>query len=213
MVCVLGEFLEMRKSLNRSLKIESGEPLSCQLYECSSAAEVFSINDGAGDFLDFHVAEACNIAGLIASIERILSLPKSNVACNEMSEIFLLSLDVLREYIRAAVAVGQYYESEADKTIRAWAGFIKHPKDYVFAHRCLSDIYVGTSSQSATITSRFLKSWDGLTTREKDAKKSDLAHRLVFVEFPSVDEISDFFDSCAVHLQALIKSFTRSPEC
>lgn len=202
----LKEFSELRKRLNGSLMDQSGAPLSCCLYECKSARGSLSVINEAGDELACHVAEACNIASLINSLERILSLPRSNIACSEISEIFLLTLDVLREYIRAATVACPYHETQADKTIRAWAGFIKHPKDYVFAHICLSEFHEDSDPHSATITSQFLRNWDGLNNRQKDEKKAALADCIVVVELPSIDEISEFFDSCAKHLQALINA-------
>ncbi|WP_372990258.1 hypothetical protein [Sulfitobacter sp.] len=204
------DFLVLRVRLNRSLRDQSGEPLSCQLYDCDSAAGSLSLIDDYGDEVEFHVAEACNIANLITSLDRILSLPRSNIACSDMSEIFLISLDVLREYIQAASEPDRYQETEADKNIRAWAGFIKHPQRYVFAHRCLSDSYEDANPETATISTNYLRSWDGLNRREKDARKADLAHRIVAVELPSVDEVSEFYNSCAKHLQVLIKSENKS---
>jgi hypothetical protein len=210
MAYCLGDFLELRKRLNNSLKDQSGEPLSCHLYDCEGATGSLTLLDETGDVIDFHIAEACNIAGLIGSLNRILSMPRSNVACSEMSEIFLMSLDVLREYIRAASAPDRYQEADADKNIRAWAGFIKHPQEYVFAHRCLSDTYEDLNPEAVNITSKYLKSWDGLNKREKDAKKAALAHRIVAVELPSIDEVSEFYESCSLHLQAMINSANRS---
>lgn len=206
MVYKLEDFAELRKRLTRALKDQHGEPLSCRFYDCDGTADLIHIMADTDSVIGTHIAEACNIAGLIAAVERVLSLPKSNVACAELSEIFLLSLDVLREYIRAASSADRYQETEADLAIRAWAGFIKHPKDYIFAHRCLSDIQSEADSLKATINTSFLKSWDGLRKHEKDANKADLAHRIVTVELPSVDEISDFFNSCGTHLQSLVNS-------
>lgn len=200
----LGNFQELRKRLYGTLKDQSGAPISCRLYEAPRENGALSLIGETGDEIDFHIAEACNIAGVITSLERILSLPRSNVACHELSEVLLLTLDVLRENIRDASASDRYQETDADSNIKSWAGFIKHPKDYVFAHRCLSDIYPATTPATVVIDSNFLKSWDGLSNRDKDARKTELANRIVSVGMPSVDELSNFFESCAVHLDRMI---------
>ncbi len=102
-------------------------PCPVVLYESPSVhgALIVQFDDGVEDH--YHVAEACNIAAVINSVRRILSLPRSEIACEEMSEVLILRLDVLREYIRATVETshkGSYSESEADKMIRRWAGFL-----------------------------------------------------------------------------------------
>jgi hypothetical protein len=200
----LGNFQELRKLLNETLRDEFGAPISCRLYDAPDSNGAIALIDDTEEVIDFHIAEACNIAALVNSLERVLSLPRSNVACNELSEVLLLTLDVLRENIRDASASDRYQETEADKNIRSWAGFIKHPKDYVFAHRCFSEIYPPTTPTTVLIDSSFLKNWSGLNSRERDAKKNDLANRIVAVEMPSVCEISDFFNSCAGHLTKLV---------
>ncbi|MFT3689062.1 hypothetical protein [Paenirhodobacter sp.] len=201
----LEDFSVMRKRLQEALKDEAGVPLSCQLFDCCNPAGYVQIVDGAGNVVEYHVAEACNIAGMINSLGRILALPRSNVSCRELSEMFLVSLDVLREYIRAAFPTRFYNEVEDDKVIRRWAGFIKHPSDFVFAHRCLSEKYSDCEPTPIVITSSYLKEWDNLRREDRDAKKRELANRIVTVELPSVGEVLRFFDSCANHLKRLIE--------
>lgn len=200
----LNDFQELRKRLIETLKSQSGESISCRLYEAPRPNGALSLVDENGDEIQYHVAEACNISGIIISLERILSLPRSNVACEELSEVFLLTLDVLRENIRDASASDCYQATDADSNIKSWAGFIKHPKDYVFAHRCLSDIYPDLTPPAVVIDSNFLKSWNGLSYRERDARKTELANCIVSVRVPSVVELCDFFESCAAHLNRMV---------
>lgn len=206
----LSDFQELRNQLKNALRDQSGEPISCRLYGASAAQGSLSITSESGDLVDFHIAEACNIASIINSLERILSLPRSSVACNELSEILLLTLDVLRENIRAASVSDHYQETDADKKVRSWAGFIKHPKDYVFAHRCLADIYPSTDPPTVVIDSNFLEKWSGLKHREKDLKKHELANRIVAVKMLSVSDLSNFFESCAEHISKMLSPPVQS---
>ncbi|MDA7425575.1 hypothetical protein [Thalassococcus lentus] len=201
----LRTFSELRDLLDAKLTTHDGEPLSCELYECSNPTGKLSLIAEDGKEIVFHVAEACNIANLVLSIDRILSSPRSNKGCAQLSDIFLVNLDILREYIRAALPSDWYAETDADKNVRFWAGFIKHPRDYVFAHRCLADMYENLDPAPAVINSDFLSTWHGLSNSEKDRKKADLAHRVVEVQLPSISEISDFFTSCSKHLQKMIE--------
>ena len=190
------------------LSQEDGDPLSCRLHDAPFSHGMLSIEFENGEELDFHAAEACNIANVIKSIERILSLPRSNVACNELSEVLLLRLDVLREYVcTAAKRSGQrssYSESEPDRVIRRWAGFLKHPSDYLFAHRCLPSWDLIAEEPSIEIDCEFLAAWDRLRPNERDQRKSDLAHQLVSVKLPDVAKIEAFLESSAAHLVSLI---------
>lgn len=191
---------------------ENNEPLSCVLYESPSVhgALIVQFDDGVEDH--YHVAEACNIAAVINSVRRILSLPRSEIACEEMSEVLILRLDVLREYIRATVETshkGSYSESEADKMIRRWAGFLKHPSDYVFAHRCLSSDGVTYEPPAIEIDCAFLTRWDSLKPRERDMMKADLKNQIVTVGLPAVDQIEAFLTSSAQHINELIEANAR----
>ncbi|QFQ87303.1 hypothetical protein F8A10_07630 [Paracoccus kondratievae] len=206
----LKEFSELHKLLKEKLTDERGDPLSCRLYECAGARGSIDLVDENGCKIDHHIAEACNIAGQIKSLRRLLSLPRSHVACADLSEVFLINLDVLRTHIRAASASDRYQESEADAVIRRWAGFLKHPCDYVFAHKCLFRDYPDTDPPTITITSSFLKEWDGLNGTQKDRKKAELANRIVAVQLPTIDELSSFFDACASHLTALVDAARRA---
>lgn len=186
---------------------ENDEPLSCVLYEAPSlhGALIVQFEDGAED--EYHVAEACNIATVINSVSRILSLPRSEIACEEMTEVLLLRLDVLREYIRATFEIshaGHYSETDSDKMIRRWAGFLKHPSDYVFAHRCLSSEGATFEPPVIDIDCDFLSRWDNLKLKERDRMKADLRSQIVTVRLPAVPKLEEFFISCAAHLNKLI---------
>lgn len=174
------------------------------MYEVPIKKGALSLVNDTGEQINFHIAQACNIAQIISSIDRLLSLPRSNIACNEVAEVLLLTIDVLRENIKSASASDRYEETAADTNIKSWAGFIKHPRDYVFAHRCLFDTCQNIDPPLVTINSEFLNAWNGLDTKKKDARKSELAGRVVKVELPCVDELAKFFESCAKHLNTMI---------
>ena len=186
---------------------DNGEPLSCQLHEHGGATGRIALLSDSGDEITSHVAEACNIADVIFSIDRLLSLPRSEIACEELSETMLLRLDVLREYISSAFKNSlhnHYHENDADLLVRRWAGFLKHPSEYVFAHRCLSTWGVDFDEPPICINSNFLAQWDGLNPRQKDKKKSELANKIVSIELPPIDDIGSFFTECANHLRCLL---------
>lgn len=204
------DFRILKDKLNQSLVAQNGEPLSCELYGVSFAHGALSIESEQGDVHEIHVAEACNIAAVISSIGRILSLPRSDIACEEMSEVLLLRLDVLREYIRATIetALKSYAETDDDKMVRRWAGFLKHPYEYVFAHRCLSSSGAIFDPPAIEIDCAFLTAWDKITPKERDKRKADLANQIVSVKLPSVAKIAAFFDSSANHINKLIAANT-----
>lgn len=206
------DFQRLKASLSETLTDNAGEPLSCLLHETPGSHGLLNLSFGNGDNEVLHVAEACNIASVITSIKRILSLPRSNLACEQMAEVLLLRLDVLREYICAAIKRSeavQYAETEADRVIRRWAGFLKHPNDYVFAHSCFSDLDVSFDPPAIEIDCAFLTNWDTLKISERDQRKSELAHRLVIVRLPGIDKIAAFFKSSADHLKDLIAANSK----
>lgn len=203
------DFKEIRQALRSALLVDDNEPIACQLHEAlESPGRVELQHELLSETID-HVAEACNIAELISSTDRLLSLPRSNVACSDLSDLLILNLDLMREYIRASYRGRQnltYMETEADSVIRRWAGFIKHPQEFVFAHKCLSDLVVHFDQEVVQIDSEFLSLWDGLTNAEKDRNKRALANCFVSIQIPRVEAIQDFFHSSSVHLKRLINS-------
>lgn len=203
------DFKRLREQFRMALMDDNGEPLSCRLHEHQSATGRITLVSDNGDELFSHVAEACNIADVISSIDRLLSLPRSEIACGELSETVLLRLDVLREYVSSAFKISsenQYTETAADLLIRRWAGFLKHPSEFVFAHRCLSDLDVSFVEPPIIINTDFLAQWDGLRIREKDKKKSELANAIVTVDLPSIGDIEPFFSASAKHLKRLLEN-------
>lgn len=206
------DFQRLKVTLSEILTDDTGEPLSCLLHETPHSHGLLNLKFGDGEDEFLHVAEACNIASIITSIKRILSLPRSNVACEEMAEVLLLRLDVLREFICTAIKRSesvQYAETEADRVIRRWAGFLKHPSDYVFAHSCFSDLEIPFDPPAIEIDCSFLANWDRLSISERDQRKSELAHRLVIVRLPETRKIESFFKSSGDHLKQLIAANSK----
>ena len=165
------DFRRLLASLDTALIKPDSGPLSCLLHEAPHSHGLVNVNFTQIDYRFPHAAEACNIASVIGSIRRILSLPRSNIACEEMAEVLLLRLDVLREYIFATIKRSQralYLETDADLCIRRWAGFLKHPSDYVFACNCLTDLNVVFDPPAIEIDGEFLASWDHLRRAERD---------------------------------------------
>jgi len=207
------EFKQLRDQFEVALIDDNGEPLSCQLHDHHGATGRLSLVSESGDEISSHVAEACNIADVINSIDRLLSLPRSDIACSELSETLLLRLDVLREYISAAFRMAShnnYAETNADMLIRRWAGFLKHPSEFVFAHRCLSDWDIDFVDVPIVIDTVFLSRWDGLNIREKDKRKSELANTIVTVALPPIADIEPFFEASASHLNSLLKNIIHN---
>ncbi len=203
------DFEKLRKEFKISLIGEDGDPLSCQLHEHQGATGRLALISHNGDEIASHVAEACNIADVISSIDRLFSLPRSDIACLELSETILLRLDVLREYISSAFklsAHNNYVVTDADLLIRRWAGFLKHPSEFVFAHRCLADWELDFDEPPIIINTDFLKKWDGLNIRQKDKQKSELANAIVTVELPPINDIQLFFTASAKHIKCLLKN-------
>ncbi|MDR6871146.1 hypothetical protein J2Y55_002154 [Bosea sp. BE125] len=203
----LNDFKELLKNFNGELNDADGEPLSCQLYESSNSDPVLNSNHEEIHGLVDHNPVACNIADIIASISRILALPRSNVACNELSAVLIVMLDLLRENIMAAVRFSgniPYEPTRDDDNIRRWAGFIKHPKECVFAHRCFDDIPSISALNPIVVDSDFLSNWDTLNSKQKDREKSEMARHLVVTKLPDTEQIIRFFRSCANHIQRLI---------
>ena len=205
------EFRILREKFQKTLIDQNNEPLSCALYDAPSLHGSLVVQHDNGVPEHYHVAEACNIAAVISSIGRILSLPRSEVACEEMSEILILRLDVLREYIRATLETAHkasFSETDPDKMIKRWAGFLKHPFDYVFAHRCLPSDGVSYDPPAIEIDCAFLTSWDSLKQRERDRKKTDFKNQIVTVKLPEVSKLEAFFMSSADHINKLIAANT-----
>lgn len=211
----LQDFRDLKAHFQETLYTRNGEAVSCQLYGCTNATGSLSlVYDGFEDE-HLHVAEACNIASVIGSIIRLLSLPRSNVACEELSEILLLRLDILREYIHAAIKgteACQYKPNDSDKVIQRWAGFLKHPCQYVFAHQCFATWEVALLPDVVEINSQFLAQWEGLSKKERDKRKTELAHVIVLVTLPDVQLITEFFHSCADHVDMLIHAGTPAAD-
>lgn len=199
------DFQAFRASLKTQLESTSGEPLICDLYECENAPGAVTIEYPDGS-TELHVAEACNVAAVVKSVELILSLPKSTVDCEDLSEVMLLRLDVLREYVRDLLPSSDYEETEAEKLIRWWAGFLKHPRGFVLAHRCLGD-WEGVEG-ALVLDREVVKKFRQIpSVQEKDRAKGEYRNKPVKVMLPTVDEIDDFFSACRRHMELAIKQY------
>ncbi|MDU0343188.1 hypothetical protein [Bosea rubneri] len=201
------QFRELKAEFDTALLDADGDPRSCRLYDVEMVEGDFKESDDLAAVLhQLHIPEACNIAAVISSVQRLLSLPRSEVACRELSEVLITSLDMLRENIRDAVGhAAGYQETDADRVIRRWAGFLKHPRQYVFAHRCFDGSELGDLDR-IEIDTEFLTSWDQLNARERDRKKAELARKFTVAKLPAVSELTNFFVSCAGHLDLLIQT-------
>ena len=199
------DFQAFRASLKTQLESTSGELLICDLYECKNAPGAVTIEYPNGN-TELHVAEACNVAAVVKSVDLILSLPCSTVDCEDLSEVMLLRLDVLREYIRALLPPSDYEETDAEELIRRWAGFLKHPRGFVLAHRCLGD-WEGV--EGALVLDREAVTKFGQITNitERDRAKDKYQNRPVKVVLPTVDEIEDFFSACRRHMELAIAQY------
>ncbi len=209
------DFSKLHAALRKALFDSNNEPIFCQLHSYPNAKGAIVVQDEEGEALDLHVAEACNIASVVCSIERILSLPRSNIACQDLSEVLLLRLGVLREYIRASFDAefnASYQETPADKIIRQWAGFLKHPGDYVFAHRCLVSWDIIREDDKVGIDTNYLTAWDGLSGKEKDKKKDELRNKISNIVLPPNHDVVSFFESCRSHLENLVICYSRANE-
>lgn len=199
------DFNHIRASLKALLKSPSGEPVICELYTCENAPGAATVQYADGT-TSLHVAEACNVAGVINSLERIVSLPRSNIACEELSEVMLLRLDVLREYIRDLRDYPNSAEARAEAMIRWWAGFLKHPRGFVLAHRCFGafDEVEGSVILNTEAVERFSNIRGNA---QKDAAKDKYRNQPVKVVLPSVGEIEEFFRECRHRMQLAIEEF------
>jgi hypothetical protein len=186
-----GDFRTLRQRFREKLfHNDVDEPLICALHECSNAPGTVEITYPDGS-KDVHVAEACNVAAVVASLDRLLSLPRSTVACEDLSEVLLLRLDVLREYVRDLVPYATVDEDQAEKTIRAWAGFLKHPRGFVLAHRCIVDW--GDFDDAVCLDNDAVAAFSALGgAQEKDAAKDRYKNIPVDVCLPTVAELEAF---------------------
>lgn len=184
---------------------ETTEPLICELHECTNApgAAVFEFDDGSSRI---HVAEACNVAAVVNSVDRILSLPRSTVACEDLAEVLLLRLDVLREYVRDLVPSEQYSETAHEELIRCWAGFLKHPRGYVLAHRCVIDW--GEIEGALVLDNPAVVAFSKLgSNANKDKEKDKYKNKPVKVILPTSKQIMNFFCDCKSHMENAIELY------
>lgn len=200
------EFKNLKVAIKEKLMLaNSSEPLICGLHQCLNAPGCVEIQYGNGNS-EFHVAEACNVAAVVNSIERLLSLPRSNVACEDLSEVLLLRLDVLREYVRDLIPYDTSQEDASEKRVRAWAGFLKHPRGFVLAHKCIVDW--DNFPETVQLDNNAVIAFCELgSNNRKDQAKDQYKNVPVRVELPSVAEIEEFFDICSKRMHQAIEKY------
>jgi len=183
----------------------SNEPLICNLHECPNAPGAIEIRYDDGS-TDYHVAEACNVASIVSSVDRLLSLPRSSLACEDLSEVLLLRLDVLREYIRDLIPYETTKEASSETIVRAWAGFLKHPRGFVLAHRCIVDW--AEFDETIQLDNSAVIDFSNLRRNtEKDSAKDRFRNVPVRVYLPAIAELEDFFDVSSQRMQQAIKEY------
>jgi len=181
---------------------ETAEPLICGLHECANTpgAVEFEFDDGSSEI---HVAEACNVAAVVNSVDRILSLPRSTVACEDLAEVLLLRLDVLREYVRDLIPSDLYGETAHEELIRCWAGFLKHPRGFVLAHRCIMDW--GDIEGALVLDDDAVVAFSKLgSNAKKDTEKDKFRNEPVKVALPTSEQIISFFHDCKLRMETAI---------
>lgn len=183
----------------------TNEPLICNLHECMNVPGTIIINYADGTS-DRHVAEACNVAAIVNSVDRLLSLPRSTVACEDLSEVLLLRLDVLREYVRDLIPYETSTEAAAEKLIRAWAGFLKHPRGFVLAHRCIVD-WVDFEETVELDNNAVINFSELGNNAQKDLAKDKFRNEPVRVSLPTVAEIEQFFEVSCKRMQKAIDDY------
>lgn len=199
----LNDFKTLRTSFRTCLvSSETDDPLICGLYECENTpgAVEFVFDDGSSEI---HVAEACNVAAVVNSVDRILSLPRSTVACEDLAEVLLLRLDVLREYVRDLIPSDRYSETAHEELIRCWAGFLKHPRGFVLAHRCVVDW--GDIEDALVLDGDAVVAFSKLgSIAKKDKEKDKFRNEPVKVALPTCDQIVMFFHDCKTRMETAI---------
>ena len=202
----LNDFKMLRMNFRTCLvRSDTADPLICGLYECENApgAVEFEFDDGSSEI---HVAEACNVAAVVNSVDRILSLPRSTVACEDLAEVFLLRLDVLREYVRDLIPSDQYRETANEQLIRCWAGFLKHPRGFVLAHRCVMDW--DDIEDALVLDGDAVVAFSKLgSNAKKDAEKDKFRNEPVKVDLPTSEQIISFFHDCKSRMETAIELY------
>lgn len=191
------DFRNLSETLKKAL-YDAGEPLSCLWHNAIDNFDHLIVEYDDGD-RETHVAEACNLAAVVSGMERLLSLPKSHIACSELSEIILLQFDVLREYLRDAVPTGGLPETQNELVIRLWAGFLKHPRQLVSAHRC---DWIPSDDDTPVVGTDTLLAWDTAlkAARNRNAKRDELKrqyeNRVATIQLPEVSFLVQFLKDC-----------------
>ncbi|RNF33372.1 hypothetical protein A7A09_016565 [Paracoccus methylarcula] len=118
----------------------------------------------------------------------------------------LLRLDVLREYIRDLLGDTYTQEQDAERLVRNWAGFLKHPRGFALAHRC--DFEWEDAEGILRLDNEAVKEFGRIRQNDdKDRAKEKYRNNPVEVILPTVDEIESFFKVCQNRMQAAIEKY------
>ena len=206
----LEDFRNMRDALDRLLFDDAKQPNICGLYNLENLGE----REGTLELGEFiHSSIACNLASIVQSIDRILQLPRSQIACEQLTEVLILRCDVLRETIRAASKDTFKSETANETNVRLWSGFLKHPDRFVFAHKCFGNLEI--DFYKFVIDDGVLKDWadKGKNSRPKKKRfklaaeeKARFANKLVRVSYPSPASLIDFFKDTRDRIKHVISA-------
>jgi hypothetical protein len=199
----LKDFKKLRKYLEKCL-MDDAQPISCRLFDhLSNDDEIVFVDANEDELLSFHhSAKACNLADQITAISYLLSSPRSNIACAHLQGIFLVQLDILRETLREITQSNDTYkETYAEKFVRSWSGYIKHPSGTAFAHTCFAEFEL---DNEVKINTEYLFSISDIKAHERDSLKNKLQDQIVTVEYPKRQLIEKFISDCETRIQKII---------
>lgn len=203
----LEDFHVMRDAMASRL-YDGEEPVCCAWHAQPEKFDHLVVAWEDGDE-ETHVAQACNVASIIAGIERLLALPRSHVACASLSEILLLQFDILREYVRDSVQDSAFVEEKNETIIRLWAGFLKHPRQFISTHRC---DWLIDEEVAAVVDTSFLLQWDdelkGARNKnaKRDAMKQGYSNTVAEVHLPEVRDLTQFITTTGERILKLLRT-------
>ena len=199
----LKDFKKLREYLENHL-MDKSEPISCKLLDHISKNDEIVLVDTEENELDsfHHSSEACNLAKQITAISYLLSSPRSNIACTHFQGVVLVQLDIFRETLREiSKRANIYQETVAEKSVRSWSGYIKHPSGTAFAHTCFSEF---TLADEIKIDTDFLLSISDIKAQERDSLKNGLQNKIVTIEYPTRLLIERFLSDCETRIRQII---------
>lgn len=199
----LEDFNKLHKHLAKCL-MDENEPISCRLFDhLSEDVEIVLVDAKENELLSFHhSAKACNLAEQITAISYLLRSPRSSIACAHLQGVVLVQLDIFRETLREITqSTDTYHETIAEKIIRSWSGYIKHPSGTALAHVCFAEFEFANEIK---IDTDFLLSISDMKARERDRLKNDLQDKIVTIEYPNRLMIEEFLSDCEARIRKII---------